>query len=130
MAGHNHRPEVQLGRWPRPWLMGKRLTALSDLVCSMTLLTQTGSCEGPWGLRRESVLLAKDGGDGASPSSRTLGFGGTESLTLRNSLFLGFVSDVVGRGLPWGLRVGAALPGIPFLPLSFTGCAVLIPHFL
>lgn len=110
--------------------MGKRPIALSDLVCHMTLLTQMGNWEGPWGLCRELVLLAKDGGDGASPSSRTLGFGGTESPTLRNSFFLGFAGDTVGRELPWGLRVGMALRVTPLLPPSFAGCAVLIPHFV
>lgn len=40
MTGHSNCPADQLGARPRPSLMGKSLTALSDLVCYVTLPTQ------------------------------------------------------------------------------------------
>lgn len=103
-------PAIQLGVQPRPWLVGQGWTPFSDLACSMTPLGQPGSLEGPWGLHRDLVLLPEEHRD----------FGGTESPTLRNSLFLGFTSGMFGwgsktssRGLPRGLRVGMAPPMIP-----------------
>lgn len=71
-------PSAQLGVQPRPWLMGESLTALSDLVCYVTLPTQTGGLGGDLGLCRVVMVLPTYFRDGAFPSSRTLWFVGSK----------------------------------------------------
>ena len=69
VTGRNRFPVDQLRVWPLLWLVGQSLTALSDLVCYVTLLTWTGGLGGTWSLCSELVLLPKDCGDWVSPSA-------------------------------------------------------------
>lgn len=89
----------------------------------MTPLTQPGGPEGPWGVHRALVLLAKACGGGAPPSSITPGSGGgadkephTEKFSL-SGLYKWHGSPGVKDLRPraaLGLRVGTALPVIPY----------------
>lgn len=56
VTGHNNPSADQPRVQPRPWPMGQSPTALSDLVCYVTLLTQTGGLGGSWDLHRQLVL--------------------------------------------------------------------------
>ena len=78
MTGQSNNLAAQLGVQPRPGLMGESLTALSDLVCSVTLPTQTGGLGGDLGLCRVVMLLPMYFRDGAFSSSGTLRFGGSK----------------------------------------------------